>query len=156
MQLPAAVSENPVVIPGYSGQRRQSDACMVLDRIDLYRRRKGVAGPVLLVTGFDLFRPGLDFLFGLARPDAGVAVVSTERLGNGYYDRPDNDGDLVERCAKEGAHEFGHLFDLQHCEVQECIMHNPQTLDDLDRKEKQFCRECRSLLDDAISRSPPG
>ncbi len=151
MQLPAAVSENPVVIPGYSGSRKQTDACMVLDRLDLYRRRKTVADPVLLVTGFDLFRPGLDFLFGLARPTSGVAVVSTERLGNGYYNRLPNDIDLVERCAKESAHEFGHLFGLEHCGTPECIMHNPQTLDDLDRKEKQFCSDCRRLLDEAIA-----
>ncbi len=152
MELPAPVSENPVVFSGYSESRKQTNAIDILDRLDLYRRRKELPDRVLLVTRYDLFRPGLDFLFGLARPSAGVAVVSTERLGNGYYGRPENDCDLVDRCAKESAHEFGHLFHLDHCAHEECIMYNPRVLDDLDRKEKQFCRECRSLLDEAISR----
>ncbi len=151
MRLPVVVTGNEVAIPGYNRPRMQTDACLILDRLDLYKRRKGLKNPVLLVLGRDLYVPGLDFLFGLARPAAGAGVVSVERLRNGYYGRPENDTDLLDRAARECSHEFGHLFGLCHCEAPECIMCNPQTLDALDRKMTQFCGSCRHLLDEATS-----
>lgn len=53
----------------------------------------------------------------------------------------------MDRMVKEGAHEAGHLLGLDHCPDAACIMHNPITLDDLDRKRQGFCPECRTRLD---------
>ena len=107
----------------------------------------GSQEPVLLVVHQDLFRNGNSFVFGLARQQVGAAVVSTARLGNEYYGRQSNDDDLIDRITKEGAHEIGHLLGLAHCENRECIMFRPDTLDELDRKKKMLCPDCRERLD---------
>ncbi len=141
------VTENPVRIMGYVTARRQVDARVLLDSLQGYKRRYQITAPVLLVVHQDLFRNGTSFVFGLARESVGAGVVSTSRLANEYYGRQGSDDDYVDRIAKEGAHEIGHLLGLPHCSDRECIMFRPDTLDELDRKKKALCRSCREQLD---------
>ncbi|RXE55991.1 peptidase M54 [Methanoculleus taiwanensis] len=141
------IIEYPLLADGYDRNRDQYDAAKILDRLqNTFIRRYGIADPLLLVTSRDLFVQNCDFVFGLARKAAGAAVVSTARLDNTYYNRAANDDDLIDRTAKEGAHEIGHLLGLDHCTDRECIMFRPATLDELDRKKKQFCTACRQAL----------
>jgi archaemetzincin len=149
--LPASVGANPIVINGYVGLRRQTDARTVLDSLQMFRQRQGIPGPVLLVCGNDIFSEGVTSLFGLARPPSRVAVVSTARLDNRFYGLSENDDELIDRIVKESAHEIGHLLGLDHCPDPLCIMYQPLTLDDLDRKERAFCEGCRDRLDGAIA-----
>lgn len=129
-------------IMGYVTARHQVDAPALLDSIQAYKHRHGIPEPVLLVVHQDLFRNGNRFVFGLARESVGAGVVSTSRLGNGYYGREENDEDYIDRIAKEGAHEIGHLLGLPHCADRECVMFRPDTLDELDRKKKVLCPSC--------------
>jgi archaemetzincin len=145
--LRAEVIESPVVLNGYIGHRKQVDACAVLDSIGTFSRLHALHSAVLLVIGQDLFAPGLDFVFGLARPQTRVSVVSSVRLDNGYYGRDRNDEDLTDRISKEGSHEIGHIYGLSHCNNHECIMYNPHTLDELDGKLKEFCPVCMKALE---------
>ncbi|MCK8517755.1 archaemetzincin family Zn-dependent metalloprotease [Methanoculleus sp. 7T] len=143
----AGLVEYPLLIDGYDRNRNQYDAQKILDRLqDTLTRRYEVPGPLLLVTPRDLYVNGCDFVFGLARPACSVAVVSTARLRNDYYGRVPDDGDLIDRAAKEGAHEVGHLLGLGHCDDPECVMFRPRTLDELDRKRKTLCPACRETL----------
>lgn len=137
----------PFLVDGYDRDRNQHDAQQILDRMqDTLTRRYEIAGPLLLITPRDLYVNGCDFVFGLARPASSVAVVSTARLRNDYYGRVPDDTDLVDRAAKEGAHELGHLLGLGHCTDPECVMFRPRTLDELDRKRKTLCPVCREAL----------
>jgi len=145
--MPALVEENNVRVTGYVNDRRQVDAQAVLDSIHSFKRRHSLDEPVLLVLPQDLFGNGRSFVFGLAREAVGAAVVSTARLGNEYYGRPENDDDLIDRITKEGTHELGHLLGLAHCSNPECVMFKPDTLDELDRKKKMLCPACRAQLD---------
>jgi archaemetzincin len=77
--------------------------------------------------------------------------VSTSRLGNEYYGRQGSDDDYIDRIAKEGAHEIGHLLGLPHCSDRECVMFRPDTLDELDRKKKVLCPSCREQLDTLVN-----
>ena len=149
LDIPGRVCENPLILEGYVGSRRQTDASVLLDTIDIFRQRQGIRNPILVITGNDIFSGTSNSLFGLARPSAGAAVVSTARLSNEFYGREGNEDDLIDRTVKEGAHEIGHLFGMEHCIIAECIMHNPLTLDDLDRKKRWFCPGCKDLLDGA-------
>ena len=136
------VTESPILLSGYNRERDQHDAQQILSRIQLWKRQRGAKEPILLVSPNDLAVRGQDFVFGLARESVGVAVVSTARLDNGYYGRTSEDTDLAGRVAKEGAHEIGHLFGLEHCPDVECVMFPPRTLGELDRKKLAFCMSC--------------
>ena len=144
--VPTTVSENHVRMMGYNVARHQIDAAALLNSIQTYKHRHDIEGPVLLVVNQDLFKPGSDSVFGLARHHMGVAVVSAARLNNEYYNLRSNDDDLIDRLAKEGAHEVGHLLGLGHCENPECIMFRPDTLDELDRKRKVLCPACAAAF----------
>lgn len=150
--VPSDITGNPVMPCGYVGSRAQLNAELVLDQLARFSYMRNIGDPVLLVVGQDIFRPGDVFLFGLARPRARVAILSTARLSNEYYGRPPGDSDLVDRIGKEGAHEIGHLLGLGHCPDTACIMYNPHTLFELDAKKKAFCPACLQNL----SRPPAG
>jgi len=138
--------ENPLLVTGFRPGRNQTDATVLLDSLDLYKRRSGVRDLILLVVSEDLCREGDEYLFGLARPETGNAVVSTLRLANDHYGLPPDDEELFDRLIKEAAHEVGHLLSLPHCRSRECLMYNPLTLDDISRQKRRFCPECRDLL----------
>jgi len=133
-------------LDGYHRIRRQYDASRVLNRIGLFKRMHTINNPFLLVIPDDIYSESSDFVFGLARASIGAAVVSTARLENEYYGLDDNTSLTIERIAKEGSHEIGHLLGLTHCTTPECIMFQPGTRDELDRKQKWFCPTCRSQL----------
>jgi archaemetzincin len=149
LDVPARVCGNPLIMNGYVGSRRQTDASVLLDSIGVFKQRQDIRNHVLVVTGNDIFSAGATSLFGLARPSAGAAVVSTARFSNEFYGKDGNEEDLIDRTVKESAHEVGHLLGLDHCMTPECIMHNPLTLDDLDRKKRWFCPVCKNILDSA-------
>jgi len=140
------VSGDHFPLDGYHRIRRQHDAGRILNRIGLFKRMHGINDPFLLVIPDDIYTESSDFVFGLARSSIGSAVISTARLENEFYGGDEDTSLLIERIAKEGAHEIGHLLGVGHCTNSECIMFQPGTRNELDRKQKWFCPECRSQL----------
>lgn len=165
LEMPVKRIDNGMFpLEGFDPFRQQCDAAKILMKLDIFRRRTPdlfkskemdlafynkfhhMHEKILLVTPVDLFEPMADFVYGLAHETLGVAVVSPHRLTNEYYGRHPDDDSLIDRIVKEGAHEIGHLFGLDHCDNQGCIMYCPRNLDDLDRKRKYFCGRCRVQL----------
>lgn len=147
LNLEGEIQENPLMLTGFNRHRGQFDAQKILQRLEFFRRMHGIGELILLVTGKDLYVKGADFVYGLAREDFGVAVVSTARMTNEYYGREEDLGDLRRRIVTEGAHEIGHLLGLPHCTDISCLMFPPETRDQLDRKKVHLCTGCRRMLD---------
>lgn len=101
------------------------------------------ANRLLGLTAFDLYVPGMSFVFGEARCPGKAAIISTRRL------KPSprkNQNLLGERVLKEAVHEAGHMLGLKHCPNAPCVMYFSEHIRDTDRKSAAFCIECQSEL----------
>lgn len=102
---------------------------------------------ILGVIDFDLWVPGLNFIFGEAEGIGGeAAVISLTRLGQEFYGLPPDTNLFYERTLKEAVHELGHLYGLVHCDNPKCVMHFSNSLLDTDYKNSNFCPECTKKL----------
>jgi len=106
---------------------------------------------VLAITRVDLFIPILTHVYGEAQLGGKACIISTCRLDE-RISSIGKEKVLRERAAKEAVHELGHTFKLRHCKDQACIMHYCRSVADVDRKSDQFCRYCKTLLNDEIKR----
>ena len=104
---------------------------------DLYREFTGAGVKVVGVVEGDGYVEGLNFVFGLASPELGVATVYTARLRGPPF---------RERLVKEVLHELGHLLGLGHCPNPRCVMSFSNSVEEVDRKEAWFCEECTLKL----------
>jgi archaemetzincin len=107
-----------------------------------------VSGPdtVLLgITTADLFSPGMNFVFGIAR--AGRALVSTFRLRPEFHGGARDPGAFRRRVLTEAVHELGHALGLPHCEYPGCVMYFSNRIGDTDRKGPGFCFRCARALE---------
>ena len=106
---------------------------------------------VLAVTRVDLFIPILTHVYGEAQLGGKACIISTYRLDE-HTISTGREVPLHERVFKEAVHELGHTFKLRHCKDQACIMHYCRSVADVDRKSDQFCRYCKTLLNDEMKR----
>ncbi len=102
---------------------------------------------VLAVCDFDAYFGKYNFCFGEAIIGGNVSAIYLKRL------LPDNSNDnesslslFQNRTVKEAIHEIGHTFGLRHCSRDLCIMFKSKTILDTDKKNKEFCVSCQSLL----------
>ena len=142
LDIPLHLNDNPVRMTGYSRINQHYDAHTILDELHNYKRRHAMTELILLVLGDDLRTRSGSHLFGISRESVGVSAVSGARLTNEFWGLPADDNVLVERIAREGLHEIGHLLSLAHCSDASCIMSNPLCFDDLDAKHSWFCHAC--------------
>jgi archaemetzincin len=101
---------------------------------------------VIALFDVDLFTPIFTHVFGEARQNGRVALVSLFRLGchmNGSSPTTDR---VLERAAKIALHELGHLLNLLHCDDHRCLMYFSGSVDTLDQTGFNFCRYCRTAL----------
>jgi archaemetzincin len=142
----------PAPDDAYEAARRQYRSDPIVDQLQSVA---GGAERVLGVTDVDLFTPGLNFVFGQARP-GGPALMSLARLRPEFWGEAPDAGRLVERAIKEAVHELGHTYGLGHCRDAQCVMWFSNTLAETDRKSDCFCRTHEAQLRRALGRAGAG
>jgi len=125
--------------------RKQYNAEAVMDSLSKSLSAKFIDKdiPTLIITDMDLYYSGLNFIFGLEDPEKSSAIVSIARLKTEFYDGRPNQQKLLERTIKEVVHEMGHYIGLDHCHNNYCVMCFSPSIQDVDTKDKNFCKECK-------------
>ncbi len=141
--------EQPLVqtFEAYVSERHQYHSTRILVMLEGQIRDSG-PDRLLGLTDYDLFAPGLNFVFGEARLPGRVGIVSTNRL---IPSQTDAYHLLRQRIVKEITHEVGHMMGLVHCPNTVCVMHFSNGLSDTDIKSANLCSKCQSTLSKAPS-----
>jgi len=129
----------------YNQWRKQYNAEVIMSMLSKVSEVKFIdkSIPTLLLTGFDLYYAGLNFIFGLEDPARCCAIVSLARLKPEFYDEKPSRSLLEERIVKEVIHELGHYIGLDHCYNNKCVMSFSPSVFDVDKKQKEFCDDCK-------------
>ncbi len=128
----AVAPAGPLPAKGYNSRRGQYRASSLFEAC-----LSEPGNRVLGVTDADLYETGLNFVFGYSQPGGRVAVISLARLHD------PNPAVFRDRCLKEAVHELGHTLGLAHDEDRtSCVMHFSRTLEDTDRKGREYCAAC--------------
>lgn len=126
----------------FNPERGQYNAGEILSEFDI----NNTTNLTILITSVDLYIPIFTYVFGLAKLNGSIAIVSSYRLRPEFYGLPPDDHLLKRRLIKEVIHELGHLLNLRHCSDFRCVMTSSNTADDLDIKGMQFCDSCLNRL----------
>lgn len=130
--LTALVGEKiPIPEEAFSPERSQYLAPLFLRSIKTLNAPKN-----LLLTHVDLYSEGLNYIFGYAIPEEGLAIVSIARFKQ----------KTIERTLKTAVHEVGHLYGLSHCDSRRCVMHFSFDASDTDYKDCDMCSQCKNRL----------
>jgi archaemetzincin len=128
----------------YNPERQQYHSTPILKTMKNLRFNR--EEKVLGIVDVDLYVPQLNFVFGEADPENGLALISLIRLRQEYYGLPKDDRLFHQRAVKEAVHELGHTFGLSHCPNSRCVMHFSNSLLDTDKKDSRFCQRCQRKM----------
>ncbi len=134
------------LLPG----RDQIDSDSLLERIESLAHETGEI--VVGVTERDLGTRIFTFVFGRARREGHVALVSLARLGPEYYGLPPDPDLEMRRAVAEIAHEIGHVAGLDHCDDTGCVMRFATNVESIDLRGGSFCAACSQRLPDGLVR----
>lgn len=147
LQAVVLIGQGKVLPRDAYDRRRQQYLSLPLLALLSSDRTPDVANHKILgIMDEDVYTPGLNFIFGQAEAQTGVAMISLRRLRQSFYRLTENENIFLERALKEAVHEIGHLLGLGHCPDARCVMHFSNSLADTDRKSFRFCEACRRRL----------
>lgn len=107
-------------------------------------------GMILAITDLPIFSSNNDnilFLFGETHLKHRCCIVSSLKLKEQFYYRPQNRALFEERILKEIIHEIGHLtLGPNHCHNHFCVMKFSKDINEIDEKKKELCETCKIKL----------
>jgi archaemetzincin len=124
----------------YSKERAQYYSTQIIS--DAIKKTGSVNGKIIILTDVDLYIPVLTYVYGEAQLNGKHSIVSVCRLHEEFYSELTNDKLLVDRTIKEILHELGHNFGLVHCFDWDCVMHSSTSIEEVDIKGSNYCKEC--------------
>jgi archaemetzincin len=128
----------------YSYERRQYYSTGFIEQS--IKQTSHIDGKVILLTELDIYVPVLTFLFGEAQLRGKHSIVSVCRLHEEFYSGVTNNEQLYDRTIKEVYHELGHNFGLIHCRDWDCVMHSSNSIEEVDLKGNNYCKNCRDSI----------
>jgi archaemetzincin len=150
----AAETLQPVAIPQHTIDkgRLQVNAGTLIESIEAMDPADYFK--IIALVEADLFIPLFTHVFGEARQNGRVALVSLYRLQLSVDGETPSSQKVLERIAKIALHELGHLLNLLHCDDDRCLMHFSGRIEALDLTPFNFCRYCRRALHRAVTSFP--
>ncbi len=126
----------------FNKQRNQWNSSKILEWL-LDRNKPDGSTKILGLCDFDAYSNGLNFVFGEAYFNGRLSVIYLPRLRQEFYGLREDNYLFYQRIVKEGVHELGHAFGLNHCNNIKCVMYFSNSLHDTDIKENSFCDICK-------------
>ncbi|MEM0379822.1 MAG: archaemetzincin family Zn-dependent metalloprotease [Desulfurococcaceae archaeon] len=123
-------------------RRQYLASCLIDQLINVISRHRENGFYTVGIGYIDGFEHGFNFVFGEADPVRKLAVVFTRRLDQRFYGLEIDRQLYVERISKEIVHELGHLMNLKHCDIRECVMSFSNNVSQVDVKTRFFCEKC--------------
>jgi len=125
----------------------------------LYQIKPQDAYCVVGILKEDLFpKEEYAFVHGQADLKHGVALFSCARLGEGGPGRVKRKGAIVgtplwmRRCCAVMCHEVCHLLGIDHCDGEDCVMHQVKSIEDSDKRPMRLCQKDLYRLLDAVQK----
>ncbi|MEM2974614.1 MAG: archaemetzincin family Zn-dependent metalloprotease [Candidatus Micrarchaeia archaeon] len=134
----------PIPKSAFDVERKQWSAEKILKALREENTTRIHADKVLGVADIDIYVRRMNFVFGLSEIGGSTSLISVYRYHPELYGKR-KQGLFEDRTVKEAIHELGHAFGLQHCN-NKCVMHFSNTIEEVDRKPKTFCKECIKQL----------
>lgn len=111
------------------------------------KRNEENLGMILAITDLPIFSSYNDnilFLFGDAHLKHRCCIVSSLKLKEQFYNRPENHNLLEMRILKEILHEVGHIIlGPDHCLNNSCVMRFSKDIKEIDEKSNELCEPCK-------------
>jgi len=144
----------PLDLPStaYDPTRKQYRA----DKLLSFLRDNSPAGALKVIglTEEDIYTSRMNFIFGLADLRGQFCVVSTCRLHESFWRKPEKQSLLYRRALKVLYHELGHTFGIPHCNKLSCAMCYHNSVPELDASYVWFCPECTRQLQKRLGTFP--
>lgn len=129
----------------YSDERRQFDADKLSGMLISRKSPKLIA--VIGIVDADIFYGDKAFVFGMNKPNNGVALFSLTRLRNEFYGKPADIEKLMQRGVKEAIYQVAMAGNLKNCTQKKCILSAGTALWRLDDKSSKFCEMCQKKVE---------
>ncbi|MHA1931186.1 MAG: hypothetical protein ACW96X_01525 [Promethearchaeota archaeon] len=119
-------------------------------RLLIEKRIEEKLGMIIVITELPIYsstEANILFLFGETNLKHRTSIVSTLKLKESFYSRPNNQNLFFQRLIKEIIHEIGHLLlDSNHCKENSCVMKFSEIIEEIDKKSYTFCLNCKGKL----------
>ncbi|AAK40989.1 archemetzincin [Saccharolobus solfataricus] len=100
---------------------------------------------IIFLADSDGYIDGYNFVFGLTIDN--FAIIFLHRLREEFYNRKPDLDLFMKRVVKEVTHEVGHTLGLSHCNTTGCVMNFSNSVEDVDKKQAKFCKNCAHKIE---------
>lgn len=134
----------PRPLDAFDDARLQYEATKVLARVE--QEQENGSDAILAIIDNDIYIEPFNFAFGHTGLRNHVGLLSLTRLKPEFWgDEPDRER-FYHRALAEALYQLGRILGLSSCETDSCAMCAANGIADVDKKDIDYCPECRAGL----------